>query len=216
MGAAAKSNASHARKRDNRRIDRGLSRTARRVCKPKAAPPANQSDRTEAGSGFWGLYATPPPALLSAHRLARFRRWLELSILWFAAHLLGRIAPALAARQLTRYRRWARHWLVVQAVARVQAPPARPRPAHDFAPRRRLTPRRMLGVRAIRALRGEGSLRQRAQALAAILAAPKRLIARIVRRLRRRFSKLRALPRPRRTKAALSLQNVSPAGHDTS
>lgn len=131
---------------------------------------------------------TPRPLLLSEQRLARLSLWLALTVTWFVAHVLARLAPHAAARVLTEHARYARLILVVRAVRAAAF-----RRGFIHADMRRLTCRAVAGPALRRALRS-------ASALCDALAAPERWIAQIVRRLKRGFTKLRALPAPRRTR----------------
>lgn len=136
---------------------------------------------------------------LSEPRLARLSLWLALAIGYFVAHGLARIAPKRAAEVIAHYARAVRLVLVARAVKRAALPKTarthRPAPAH------RLTCRRVLGANLRRRLRLGGTV-ERARTLTALLAAPERWIAAITRRLRRRFTRLRRLPAPRRNAGA--------------
>ncbi|MES1158948.1 MAG: hypothetical protein ABUL42_03540 [Terricaulis silvestris] len=139
----------------------------------------------------------PRPPLPSDQRLARLSLWLALTVAWFAANVLARIAPHAAALVLTEHARHARLLLVARAVKAAAF-----RRGFIHAHMRRLTCRGVAGAALRRALR-TGALNQRARAIAEALAAPERWIAHIVRRLKRRFTKLRRLPAPRRTRARI-------------
>jgi hypothetical protein len=138
---------------------------------------------------------TSAPSALSETRLARLSLWLALAVAYFVSHVLAHVAPKRAARCLAAYAHAARLVLVARAVKRA-ALPRKPR-THRRVDAHRLTCRRVFGAR-LRRLTRKGSLTTRAQAICALLAAPERCIAAIVRRLRRRFTKLRRLPAPRR------------------
>jgi hypothetical protein len=93
--------------------------------------------------------------------------------------------------------------LIVRALHRVRAPHPTPlRRCYDPASHKRaLTLRAMAGLQLNRALAGRG-LRAQAAALYAALAGAERWIATIVRRLNRRFTKLRRVRwRPRQALA---------------
>lgn len=140
---------------------------------------------------------TPCPPLPSDQRLARLSLWLALTVAWFAANVLARIAPHASARVLTEHARHARLLLVTRAVKAAAF-----RRGLIHADMRRLTCRSVAGAALRRALR-TGALSQRACAIAEALAAPERWIAYIARLLKRRFTKLRRLPTPRRTRARI-------------
>jgi hypothetical protein len=137
------------------------------------------------------------PPLASAQRLQRLSLWLCLALAWFAAHVLTRLTPHAAARVLARHAHAARLILAATALraagVQMRSRSYRPAPAH------RLTCRRLAGSRLRRALR-LGAPGDRARAIAAVLAAPERWIAYLVRRLRRRFTKLGRLPKPALTR----------------
>jgi hypothetical protein len=137
---------------------------------------------------------TPRPPALSDQRIARLSLWLALTIAWFAAHVLARLAPRAAAEILSEHARHARLLLVARAV---KAAAFRRGVIH--ADMRRLTCRAVAGAALRRALR-TGPHARRARALCDALAAPERWLAHIVRRLRRGFTKLVRLPMPRRTR----------------
>lgn len=129
------------------------------------------------------------PSRLTDQRLQRLTLWLALTVVWFASHVLAQVAPHAAARLLKQHAQTARLLLVARAVKRIgfRAPcrgviPMEARP---------YTCRRVAGAVLRRALR------KGASALCAVLAESERWIARIARSLRRGFTKLRRLPRPR-------------------
>jgi hypothetical protein len=140
-----------------------------------------------------------------ANRLPRLALWLCLTVTWFVAHVLGRISPQAARRTLNRYAGWACVLLAAGAMAARGPRRGRPRPADG----RRLTARCVAGPILRRALR-RGTLAERAQAICAVLAAPDRWIAHIVRRLQRRFTKLGCLPRAPRACGAPGCGALSP------
>ncbi len=144
----------------------------------------------------------PPPPLPSATRLARLTLWLALTTAWFAAHVLALFAPDAAKRRLAKYARWGQCVLIVRAMRRTPGLNVKWR-KHTLTRARCLTLRRMGGGALRRAFSGR-SPAERARAIYAILTDPERWIAHVVRRLARRFSKLRALPRP-----ALVLEGAS-------
>jgi hypothetical protein len=137
----------------------------------------------------------PPPPLPSETRLARLTTWLALTVTWFAAHVLALFAPHQATSQLKKYARWSAIVLIVCAMKRMRFP----RPAHrnhrPGARKRDLSMRRLGGAELRQALRA-GTPAARARAIYAILTNPERCLARLVRRMQRRFTKLRVLPRP--------------------
>jgi hypothetical protein len=94
-----------------------------------------------------------------------------------------------------QHARDARNVLALRAIRRIgfKAPRRGPIPI-DI---RRLTARGAAGAALRRAFRHK-TLAGRARALCAMLAEPERWIAHIAKRLRRGFTRLRALPRPRR------------------
>jgi hypothetical protein len=128
---------------------------------------------------------------LTDRRLQRLSLWLALMIVWFAAHVLGRVSPEKAARLLAQHARDARMLLVARAVKRLdyQAPRLSGR-----IERRRLTIRAVAGAALRRAL-PQPSLAGRARALCAALANADHWIARIIERLNRGFTKLCCLPK---------------------
>jgi hypothetical protein len=140
---------------------------------------------------------TARPSRISDQRLQRLSLWLALTVAWFAAHVLGRIAPQAAARMLTQHAHGARILLTLRAVRRIGFK-ARRRGALPID-MRRLTSRGAAGAALRRALR-KGTPSARAGALCAVLANAERWIAHIAHRLERGFTKLRCLPKPRRVK----------------
>lgn len=142
------------------------------------------------------LHIAPAPTRLSALRLSRLQKWLSLWLVWFVAHVLAHIAPPRAAAMLAQARRRTRILLLIHALRRV-APPAQPHKPRCYDPARtcrELDARVLVGHALNRALKAPGAIAQ-AQHLYAILANPERWIARIVRRLMRRYTKLRRAPR---------------------
>jgi hypothetical protein len=137
---------------------------------------------------------------ITDERLQRLCLWLALTVAWFAAHVLGAVAPEdplkrAAAVLLAQHGRIARNLLALRAVRRIGfKAPRRTSVPVDI---RRLTARGVAGVALRRALRRH-TLAGRTRALCALLAESERWIAHIARRLKRGFTKLRALPRPRR------------------
>lgn len=142
------------------------------------------------------MHTAPAPTRLSALRLDRLQKWLSLWLVWFVAHVLAHIAPQRAAALLAQARRRTRILLLIHALRRVPPPPQPHKPrCYDLArPCRRLSARVIVGHALNRALKAPGAIAQ-AQHLNAILANPQRWIARIVRRLKRRYTKLRRAPR---------------------
>ncbi|MBL8535928.1 MAG: hypothetical protein JNM59_00835 [Hyphomonadaceae bacterium] len=138
-----------------------------------------------------------------------------LTIAWFTAHVLAIVAPETAKREIARYARWATLLIVAQALARVPTPLTYPRPRHDRRPPRRLSARGMAGVSIRRALRGPTWV-ARLGAIRAAIKQPERMIARVMRRLRIRFTKLRVLPAPPRAGAALASTPSAPMRRDSS
>jgi hypothetical protein len=124
--------------------------------------------------------------------------WLTLTIAWFAAHVLAHVAPQAAARMLTQYARDAGVLLVVRALKQIIPPAARR--SHLPQDIRRLTCRAVAGARLRRALH-TGTLIERARAIADAVTNPERWVAHIVRRMQRRFTRMRRLPAPIRTPA---------------
>jgi hypothetical protein len=137
------------------------------------------------------------PLRISDQRLQRLCLWLALTVAQFAAHVLGAVAPQMAARMLTEHADAARNLLILRAIRRVGIKPTRRRSSP--VEMRRILSRGVVGAALRRALRGR-TRADRAHALCAVLADAERWIARIVRRLRRGFTKLRCLPRPRRVR----------------
>jgi hypothetical protein len=121
---------------------------------------------------------------------------LSLWLVWFVAHLLAYIAPQRAAALLAQARRGTRVLLLLHALRRITPPrqPHKPRCYDPARPCRRLSARVIVGHALNRALKAPDAIAQ-AQHLYAILANPERWIARIVRRLNRRYTKLRRAPR---------------------
>jgi hypothetical protein len=142
------------------------------------------------------LHIASVPTLPSALRLNRLQKWLSLWLVWFVTHVLAHIAPQRAAALLVQARRRTRSLLVVHALRRVTPPrqPPKPRCYDPARPCRRLRARVLVGHALNRALKAPDAIAQ-AQHLYAILANPERWIARIVRRLMRRYTKLRRAPR---------------------
>jgi hypothetical protein len=144
------------------------------------------------------MHAAPSPSAIQ-RRVSRLSLWLCLTVTWFAAHVLGRIAPHAANKMLIDYARIARTLLVAHALRHGAVS------AHKRTPQaetRSPTVRRVAGPALRRALR-QGSFRDRANAICAALAAPERWIKCIVRRLRLRFTKPGRLPAPSQTMAYL-------------
>jgi hypothetical protein len=142
------------------------------------------------------LHTAPALSLPTELRVNRLQKWLSLWLVWFVAHALAYIAPLHAAALLAQARRRTRNLLVVHALRRVTPPRQPPKPpCYDPArPCRRLRARVLVGHALNRALKARDAIAQ-ARHLYAILANPERWIARIVRRLKRRYSKLRRAPR---------------------
>lgn len=144
------------------------------------------------------MNAAAPLSPAAAKRLSRLSLWLCLTVVWFAAHVLARLAPSAASRMLTQYARTARLLLVArtlsQTVFRMRQ--------HGRAELRRLTVRCAGGAALRRALR-RGSLAERAEAICAALAAPEPWIAYTARRLRRSAPKRALLPTPHPTNACV-------------
>ncbi|MGD9980833.1 MAG: hypothetical protein AB7H66_05450 [Hyphomonadaceae bacterium] len=166
---------------------------------------------------------TPPPPLPSETRLARLVTWLALTVACFAAHVLTLIAPHTAKRQLAKYARWSWIVLVARALKRLRPPRRqRRRTVHALTPSRYPTLRRIAGVKLRRALRGRTPI-ERARAIYAVLTNPEPWIAHLMRRICRRLTRLRALPRPAAAdERALALADVcaalspAPQFHDSS
>lgn len=153
-------------------------------------------------------------SLPSNTRLTRLSTWLRLTIVWFCAHALQTLAPNTARRWLARYRRHALILLVVCALKRTPPPTALRR--HGGLPRcRKLTIRRIAGAAVRRTLKSHRS-QSGAYALYAALAKPERLILGIVRRLMRRFTKLRTRAAPECRCAPFTTLRATPAHGDTS
>ena len=136
---------------------------------------------------------SPRPSRLTDQRLQRLSLWLALTIAWFAAHVLNTLAPKAAARLSSQHAHYARMLLVLHAVRRLAFTAPRRGPIPIDA--RNYTTRRVAGAALRRALR------QGPRALCAILAAPERWVALVVRRLARGLTKLRRLPKVRRAMA---------------
>jgi len=132
----------------------------------------------------------PTNALPSEHQFKRLQKWLTLTLVWFVAHVLATIAPAMAARCLADARRNARNLLLVRAF--YHAPRERVRWPEGYDPRERVedvAPRQMAGLAFAQALSARGALAQ-CRALYAVLQNADVWIARIARRLRRGFTRL--------------------------
>lgn len=141
--------------------------------------------------------------------------WLNLTLVWFAANVVALFAPHEAANELKRYARYALILLAVRALKRVALRKGHRR-AFSADRFRRFTCRRTVGSALRRALR-TGSLHERAGAIYAAMTAPERWIARIAARLKRRFTKLRRLPAPRRAHArAITLALLAAASINSS
>jgi hypothetical protein len=142
------------------------------------------------------LHIAPAPTLPTELRLNRLTKWLSLWLVWFVAHVLAHIAPRRAAALLAQARRRTRILLLLHALRRVAPPrqPQKPRCYDPARPCRRLRPRVLVGHALNRALKAPDAIAQ-AQHLYVILVHPERWIARIVRRLKRRYTKLRRAPR---------------------
>ena len=138
----------------------------------------------------------PAPDLPADYRLARLQKWVALSLVWFAAHVLALIAPDAARAWLDAMRRNVRLLLLARALKQVRLPAknTRPRCYDPGSVRAGFSLRAMIGLDVNRALRGHG-LRESAGALHQALTHPDRLIARIVRRLNRRFTRRRRMRR---------------------
>jgi hypothetical protein len=143
------------------------------------------------------MHRSLPLSHITDQRLSRLSLWLCLTVMWFAANVLARLAPHAAERALAAYAHAARTLLVARALK--QTALCQRAPAISRIKTRNLTVRRVVGSTVRRALRG-GSLAERARRICALLAAPERWIAAISRRLRRRFTKLRRLPAPPRAR----------------
>jgi hypothetical protein len=129
-------------------------------------------------------------ALVTTQRLARLRRWLGLTVLAFVTQLLAQLAPQAASRTLTRHARILQMLLVASALKQTARRTRHPTSRIEM---RRLTIRGVCGGALRRTLR-DGTLRDRANTICAILNNPTRWIAILVRRLQRRFTKLGRLP----------------------
>jgi hypothetical protein len=139
-------------------------------------------------------------------RLQRLCLWLALMAARFAAHVLGAVAPQMAALLLKEYERGACNVLILRAVRRagIKAPCRGSVPVEM----RRLRSRGVVGAALRRALRRK-TLADRARALCTLLADADRWIALIARRLKRGFTKRRILPKPQR--AHLSTGTFAPS-----
>lgn len=139
-----------------------------------------------------------PRTPITERRLQRLCLWLALVVAKLAGPVLSVIAPRALARLLDEYARNAAMLLVLRAVKRIgfKAPRRGPIPVES----RRFNARRVAGARLRRALRGwrASSVSDRILTFCAALAEAERWIAHITRRLRRGFTKLRLLPKPRR------------------
>lgn len=142
------------------------------------------------------MHTAPAPTLPTELRLNRLHKWLSLWLVWFVAHVLAHIAPQRAVALLAQARRRTRILLLIHALRRVPPPPQPHKPrCYDLArPCRRVSSSVIVGHALNRALKAPDAIAQ-AQHLYAILANPERWIARIVRRLKRGFTKLRRAPR---------------------
>jgi hypothetical protein len=151
------------------------------------------------------------------HRVQRVQTWLARWLAWFAGHALAIVAPELAARCLADLAHLVRDVLMVRALHRVR-PPERPHRPRCYDPHwrvRRLNFRSMAGMRLKRALRADTPAAQ-CEALCAVLKNAERCIAHIVRRLARRFTKLRRPRYPAPLCAALTAGAAAIACADTS
>jgi hypothetical protein len=137
------------------------------------------------------------PSRNSAPRLQRFALWLALSLSRLAVQFVTCVAPRTAHHLLNAYTRGAMSILLLMALRR--APVHRRRRRAIPMQRRLITLRRLVGAEMRRFL-WKGTPSERALALASMLAAPERWIAYIVRRLKRRLTKLMRLPAPRRVR----------------
>jgi hypothetical protein len=142
------------------------------------------------------LHTASAPSLPTELRLNRLHRWLSLWLVWFVAHVLAHIAPQRAAALLAQARRRTLRVLLLRALRRITPPPQPHRPCcYDPARTcRQLRLRALVGHALNRAFKAPEAIAQ-AQHLYAILANPEHWIVRIVRRLIRRFTKLRRAPR---------------------
>lgn len=138
---------------------------------------------------------TPPPPFPSETHIARVATWLTLTVVWFAAHVLALIAPDEAKRYLATFARWANTVIIAKALRRRRDPKTQPRRPYPCGRQRRIT-LRVIGGGALRSALQSRSAAGRAGAIYAILTKPERWIARVMRRIARRFTKLRTLPRP--------------------
>lgn len=134
---------------------------------------------------------TPAENLPSEHSLKRLQKWMMLTLIWFAAHVLAVMAPATAARWLREMRHNLRAVMLVRAFHRAPDPPLASHPGcYDRAwVTDTIRLRGMAGYKFMRALSGRGALEQ-SRALYAVLADAERWIDHLVRRLRRGFTRL--------------------------
>lgn len=130
-----------------------------------------------------------------SQRLERLSLWLCLALARFMIHALSHVAPRVARQTLRHFAHAARLVLVARALRTTKL--AKPRGADPTARKRRLTCRGVAGAQIRRALRAN-TPEARARAIADMLAAPERWIGLIARRLRKGFTKMRRLPRPKR------------------
>jgi hypothetical protein len=142
------------------------------------------------------MNAVRPLSATARRRVSRVSLWLCLTVTWFAAQVMARVAPSAARKVLTEYAYIARSLLVARALTHLDL---RKRTVCVRGAIRRLTIRAVAGPALRRALR-RGTLHARANAICAALASPERWIQRIARRLRRRFTKLRRPPAPCRAR----------------
>lgn len=138
----------------------------------------------------------PALPLPSDYRLARLQKWMALSLVWFAAHVISAIAPDAARAWLTRLRQHTRLLLLAQALKQVRLPTqdGRVRCYDPQSARLDFSVRAMIGLEVNRALRGHG-LRDQARVLHEALTNPAPLVARIMQRLERRFTRRRRMRR---------------------
>lgn len=134
---------------------------------------------------------TPAEDLPSEHSLKRLQKWMMLTLIWFAAHVLAVMAPATAARWLREMRHNLSVVMLVRAFHQAPEPAFAPHPGcYDRAwMTNMISLRGMAGIRFTRALSGRGALDQ-SRALYAVLADAERWIDHLVRRLRRGFTRL--------------------------
>jgi hypothetical protein len=145
--------------------------------------------------------STAHPLRISDQRLQRLCLWLALTVARFAAHVLGAVAPQMAARMLAGHSHAARNLLILRAIRCVGIKPPKVAFWRGSSPveMRRIMSRGVGGPALRRALRGR-TRADRANALCTVLADAERWIARIARRLKRGFTKLRCLPKPCRVR----------------